>query len=358
MNKDSSKFSGTMDVRERLKFDTKALEAYLPQHMDITPPLVVKQFKGGQSNPTYHLTDTTGRTFVLRRKPPGKILKGAHAIEREYKVMTALGQTDVPVPKTFVLCEDESIIGTAFFVMDCVEGRIFWNPALPEIDQAERHKYVFAMADALAALHNADYQKIGLGDYGKQGNYFERQIAVWSRQYLSDEEAGRLDEMDKLVEWLPKNIPNTDETSIVHGDFRLDNMIFHPTEPKVIAILDWELSTLGHPMADFAYSCLFYRMTPDHFAGFKGMDVTELGLPPEQDYIAHYAQLTGRETIPHMDYYTAFNMFRLAAIIHGIKGRMIRGNAASKEAEGHVARLEPLAKLAWQNALKVMEKAS
>lgn len=350
MSDGENKFSGTMDVRERLKFDEAALTTYLSAHMNITAPLTIKQFKGGQSNPTYHITDHQGRAFVLRRKPPGKILRGAHAVEREYRVMTALGKTDVPVPKTYLLCEDDSIIGTAFFVMDCVAGRIFWDPTLPDIPKDERRAYTLAMVDALAALHKADYQNIGLADYGKTGNYFERQIAVWTRQYLSDESAGRLEAMDRLVEWLPKNIPAGDETSIVHGDFRLDNMIFHPTEPRVIAILDWELSTLGHPMADFAYSTLFYRMPPNQLMGLRSMDVTQFGLPTEEDYIAHYCTLTGRDGIPDMNYYTAFNLFRLAAIVHGIKGRIIRGNAASKEAQGHAAKLEPLANLAWDYA--------
>lgn len=356
---ESPAFKATIEVRESLAFDVDRLGDYLRAHIpSLMPTLKVRQFKGGQSNPTYLLIDALGKQFVLRRKPPGKLLKSAHAVDREYKVITALGQTEVAVPKTYHLCTDESIIGTWFYVMDCVDGRIFWDPSLPEIPKIERRGHTLAMAETMAKLHNVDYEKIGLGDYGKPGNYFERQIGRWAGHYQSDTDAGKMDTMDRLCEWLPENIPQGDEASIVHGDFRLDNMVFHPREPRVIAILDWELSTLGHPLSDFAYSCLFYRLTQKEFAGFGGNDPRPFGLPSEVDYIAHYCKLTGREGIPHMDYYMAFNMFRLAAIIHGIKGRLIRGNASSKQADATVAKLEPLANIAWAQVDKIMRKSS
>ena len=347
--------SGTMPVRAGLELDQAALDAYMQAHVaGFTPPVSIEQFRGGQSNPTYRLTDGAGKRYVLRRKPPGQLLKSAHAVDREYRIMTALGNTDVPVPRTHALCEDDSVLGSAFFIMDCVEGRIFWEPWLPALEPAERGAVYDGMNAAIARLHMADYEAAGLGDYGKPGNYFARQISRWSRQYLEDEEAGRIEAMDRLIEWLPENIPPGDETTIVHGDCRIDNMIFHPTEPRVVAFLDWELSTLGHPLADFSYNCLQYRLAPDMFSGMAGLDLPALGIPSEEDYVAAYCARTGRDGIQSWDYYIAFNLFRLAAILHGIQGRVIRGTASSKYAAERGALAGPMAEAAWGEAQKAM----
>jgi aminoglycoside phosphotransferase (APT) family kinase protein len=304
------------------------------------------------SNPTFKLT-SPGRQYVLRRKPPGKLLKGAHAVEREYRIMTALGPLGFPVPRTYGLCEDSEVLGTPFFVMDMVDGRIFWDPRLPEVPTDERRACYESMCETIARLHRIDYEAAGLGNYGKPGNFVERQITIWSRQYLQDEAAGRIAAMDRLVEWLPRNIPDDDSpTSIVHGDFRCDNLIFHPTEPRVVAVLDWELSTLGHPLADFTYHLMNYRIPPSLPAGMAGADFAALSLPGEADYTAAYCRHTGRDDIPDLDFYLAFNMFRLAAINHGVKGRILRGNASSDRADQLVSYLDTLAETAWQQARK------
>jgi aminoglycoside phosphotransferase (APT) family kinase protein len=349
----SSDNQGTREVREAHRFDVGALEAWMERQVDgFAGPLSVEQFKGGQSNPTYKLM-TPGRSYVLRRKPPGKLLPGAHAVDREYRVITALGEAGFPVARSYGLCDDESVIGTPFYVMEMVEGRIFWEPSFPEVSDAERPAYFDAMNATIAQLHGLDPQAIGLGDYGKPGNYFERQIGRWSKQYLGDVEAGRVPAMDRLVEWLPQNIPaGEEEARIIHGDFRCDNMIFHPTEPKVLAVLDWELSTLGHPLADFSYHLMMYRMPAGMTSGLAGADLSALNIPSEADYVAAYCRRTGRSAIPHLDFYIAFNMFRLAAIVHGIKGRLARGTAASAHADRMAAGLEPLADLAWAQARK------
>lgn len=349
-------FSGTMGVRDAHAFDIGALEAYMRENVEgFSGPLDVQQFKGGQSNPTFKLK-TPGKDYVMRRKPPGKLLKGAHAVDREYKVITALGSTGFPVAKTYALCTDEAVIGTWFYIMDCVEGRIFWDTAFPEIDAQERPAYFDAMNQAMADLHMADYKAIGLEDYGRPGNYFARQIGRWSKQYLEDPDAGKFDAMDELTQWLPENIPPGDEVSIVHGDYRCDNMIFHPTEPKVLAVLDWELSTLGHPLADFSYHLMMYRMPPTGTTGLLGNDLPAMNIPSEDDYLAQYCARTGRDGIPprDMDFYIAYNMFRLAAILHGIQGRVVRGTAASQHAKQMGAMAEPLGKLAWEQAQKAM----
>ncbi len=316
-------------------------------------PLTVEQFKGGQSNPTYKLI-TPGRTYVLRRKPPGTLLAGAHAVDREYRVIDALGAQGFPVAGALGLCEDESVIGTAFYVMEMVEGRIFWEATFPEVSREERPLYFDAMNATIAALHRIDPVAAGLQDYGKPGNYFARQIGRWSKQYLGDVEAGRVASMDRLVEWLPEHIPADDdaggEARIIHGDFRCDNMIFHPSEPRVLAVLDWELSTLGHPLADFSYHLMMYRMPAGITAGLAGLDLSALNIPTEADYVRSYCDRTGRNGIANLDFYIAFNMFRLAAILHGIKGRVARGTAASAHAEAAVAGLDQLADLAWQQA--------
>ena len=313
-------------------------------------PVTVRQFKGGQSNPTYRL-ETPGRAYVMRRKPPGKLLPGAHAVDREYRVIRALGSAGFPVAEALGLCIDDSVIGTSFYVMEHVEGRIFWEAALPEVSDADRPLYFDAMNGVIAALHSIDPVAVGLGDYGKPGAYFERQIGRWSKQYHGDVEAGRIGAMDRLAEWLPANIPpGPEESRVIHGDFRCDNMIFHSAEPRVLAVLDWELSTLGHPLADFAYHLMMYRMPVGLTAGLAGLDLAQLNIPSEADYVAAYCRRTGRAGIDNLDYYIAFNMFRLAAILHGIKGRLARGTAASAHAGKMVASLEGLADLAWQQA--------
>ena len=351
-------FTGTAPVREAHRFDEIKLAAYMQDHVQgYAGPLNIEQFRGGQSNPTYKLI-TPRKNYVLRRKPPGQLVSGAHAVEREYQVITALGQhTSVPVAQTYALCTDETILGTWFYIMDCVEGRVFWNPTFPGVSRDERPLYFDAMNATLAALHSVEYSAIGLADFGKPGNYFARQIGRWSKQYLADTDAGRIDAMDRLVEWLPANIPAGEDSAIAHGDYRCDNMIFHPTEPKVLAILDWELCTIGHPLADFTYHLMMYRMPPVATVGLLGEDLQALNIPDEATYVKHYCARTGRRGIDNLDFYTAYNMFRLAAIIHGIRGRVLRGTAASAHAVAMSAAVEPLAKLAWAEALKAQNHA-
>jgi len=338
--------TGTTPVREGYGFDADLLAAWMDRNVSgFAGPLRVEQFKGGQSNPTYKLI-TPGRSYVLRRKPPGKILKGAHAVEREAEVISRLGTADFPVPAFHGICTDDAVIGSWFFVMEMVEGRIFWDATFPDVGRDDRPAYFAAMNETIARLHGLDHVALGLADYGKPGNYFARQIARWSRQYHEDGQAGRIDDMDRLVEWLPANIPAEDETSLVHGDFRCDNMIFHPTEPRVLAVLDWELSTLGHPLADFAYHAMMYRMPPDIVAGLDGADLAAFNIPSEDEYVAAYCRALGRNGIPDWDFYVAFNFFRLAAIFHGIKGRVIQGTAANAKARERAKSFPRLARLA------------
>jgi len=338
--------AGTTPVRAGYGFDEAALSAWLAEHVDgFAGPMQVEQFKGGQSNPTYKLI-TPARNYVLRRKPPGAVLKGAHAVEREAQVLTALGSVGFPVAHVYGLCTDESVIGSWFYVMEMVEGRIFWDATFPEVANVDRPAYFDAMNATIAQLHAVDPHAVGLGDYGKPGNYFARQVGRWSRQYLEDDLAGRDPNMDALVKWLPTAIPQGDETSVVHGDFRCDNMIFHPTEPRVIAVLDWELSTLGHPLADFAYHAMMYHMPPNIVAGLQGADLTALNIPTEAEYVAAYCKRTGRDGIASWDFYLAFNFFRLAAIFHGIKGRHLRGTASSASASERARAFPVLARLA------------
>ena len=338
--------SGTSAVREGYAFDEAALVRWMEAHVEgYAGPLTVEQFKGGQSNPTYKLV-TPARSYVLRRKPPGDLLPGAHAVDREARVQIGLGKAGFPVARIHGLCTDDAVIGTWFYVMDMVEGRIFWDATFPGVPVEERAAYFDAMNATMAALHSVDYLGVGLGDYGKPGNYFARQIGRWSRQYLADELAGRNADMDVLVEALPGLIPEGDETTLVHGDCRCDNMIFHPTEPRVLAVLDWELSTLGHPLADFAYHTLMYRLTPDIVPSLGDADLAALGIPSEAEYVAAYCRRTGRDSIPDHEFYVAFNLFRLAAIFHGIKGRVLRGNASNAEAASRAESFPVLARLA------------
>ena len=344
--------SGTRAISDKMRFDVAALEAWMAAHVPgFTGPLEVSQFKGGQSNPTYRLDTPSGRAFVLRRKPPGKLLPGAHAVEREARVMSALGATGFPVPRIHGLCEDPAVIGTPFFVMDLVEGRIIWEAAFPGISREERAEHFDAMNATIAALHGVDPGAIGLADYGKPAGFVERQVARWSKQYLADIDAGRLPQMDALVDWLGAHLPpDRGDARIVHGDFRCDNMIFAPDRPQILAVLDWELSTLGDPLADFVYHLLMYRMPAGMFTGLAGLDLAALGIPSEADYVAAYCRRTGRDHLPDLDYLMVFVMFRLAGILHGIKGRVARGTASSTHAAAMAAQLEPLADLALAQA--------
>ena len=351
MTSAANDFTGFAETPDHLKFDEAALDAYMREQVaGYAGPLTVKKFRGGQSNPTYLLT-TPAKKYVLRRKPPGKLLPSAHAVEREYKVMTALGREGFPVPKTYALCEDESVIGTAFFIMDFVEGRIFWDASLPDVPKEGRKALFFAMIDTLADLHAIDYEKAGLGDYGKPGNYFERQIARWSKQYEAAE-TGTIEEMNNLIAWLPGAIPSDDATSIVHGDFRFDNAIMHASEPRVIAMLDWELSTLGHPLADFTYFLMVWHMPKSVRGGLLGVDLAANGLPAIDEAVARYSARTGRDGVPDLNFCLAYNMFRLASIVQGVYARSLQGNASSPAAKEMGAQVQPLAALAWSFAAK------
>jgi len=353
----SQDFNGTKAVDERQQFDVARLEQYLKEKVaGFEGPLTVEQFKGGQSNPTFKLK-TPNKHYVLRRKPAGKLLASAHAVDREYKVITALQGSDVPVAKTHVLCEDDSIIGTAFYVMDCVEGRIMWDPSLPGMEPAERTAIFTEMNRVMAALHQVDYAASGLADYGKPGNYFSRQIDRWTKQYRASE-TKRIESFENLMLWLPKNIPAGDETSIVHGDYRLDNMIFHPTEPRVFAVLDWELSTLGHPLADFSYHCMTWHIPKGVFRGLGGAKLVDLGIPSESEHVANYCKRTGRAPINQSDwdFYMAYNLFRLGAILQGIAGRVKDGTAASAQAKAMGDAAGPLADLGWAQVEKILSR--
>lgn len=350
---DAEQFSGTGPVRAPHRFDQSALARWMTSNVvGYEGPLHVEQFKGGQSNPTYRL-QTPQRDYVLRRKPPGTLLKGAHAVEREARVMAALSSAGFAVPRVFGVCDDERVLGSRFFVMELVEGRIFWESSFPGVPVSERAAYLDAMNATLARLHTLDYVELGLADYGRPGRYVARQVERWSRQYLADQAAGRDVNMDRLVEWLPEHLPERDETTLIHGDFRADNLIFHPTEPRVLAVLDWELSTLGDPVADFAYHGMMYRLPPSILGGIYGLDLAASGLPDEESYVAAYCRRTRRARIADLDYYVAFNMFRFAAILHGIRARVARGTATSDEARAMGDRFVQVAQLAWEQAQKI-----
>ena len=357
MSRDDTATSQPMHTAHSL--DTAALTTWLMAHLPgFEGPLSLKTFKGGQSNPTYQLI-TPKRSYVLRTKPGpvAKLLPSAHAIEREFKVMQGLQGTDVPVPDMHVLCEDESIIGRAFYVMAFVQGRVLWDQTLPGMNRTERGAIYDEMNRVMAALHTVKFAECGLERYGRPGNYFERQIARWSKQYVASA-TQPIPEMDQLMAWLPANMPasalDASQVSIVHGDYRLDNLMFHPTEPRVLAVLDWELSTLGHPLADFSYHCMGWHIPPGTFRGIGGVDIAALGIPSESDNIHRYCDRTGLATPADLkadwNFYLAYNMFRMAAILQGIAKRVEAGTASSDEAKANGAAARPMAKLAWQFA--------
>ena len=352
-------YSGTRPVSAAHSFDASALEAWLHTHLQgFSGPLQVEMFKGGQSNPTYLLI-TPKQRYVMRAKPGpvAKLLPSAHAIEREFTVMRGLHGTAVPVADMHVLCEDESVIGRAFYIMSYVEGRVFWDQTLPGMSRQERAAIYDETNRVMAALHTVDFAAQGLNQYGKPGNYFERQIGRWSKQYLASV-TEPIAEMDRLIEWLPAHMPESakdaSKVSIVHGDYRLDNLIFHPTEPRVLAVLDWELSTLGHPLADFSYHCMAWHISPGVFRGIAGVDIEALGIPNETHYIQRYCERTGLATPEALrqdwSFYLAYNMFRIAAILQGIAKRVEAGTASSDQARASAAGARPMAELAWRYA--------
>lgn len=333
-------------------FDTGALARFLRDAgVADAGDVNVLQYQGGQSNPTYRVT-AGGRDMVLRRKPPGALLPSAHAVDREFRVMKALAGTAVPVPRMIALCEDSAVIGTPFYLMEHVEGRVLWDPALPGMSPSERGAHYDELNRVIAALHAVDYASVGLGDFGRVGGYVPRQIARWSKQYESGS-AARIPSMDRVIEWLPHHIPQDEETAIVHGDFRIDNVIFHPTEPRVLAVLDWELSTLGHPLSDFAYHVMAWRLKAGEFRGVADCDFAALGIPDEASYVAAYCRRTGRAGIADWDFYLIFNMFRITAILHGVMSRALQGNAASGNAMETGARAARIADVAWAMAQRI-----
>ena len=344
-------FSGVKLVDERHRLDEARLGRWLEENVEgYAGPLQVRQFKGGQSNPTYQLV-TPGRTYVLRRKPPGKLLPSAHAVDREFRVISALGSTGFPVARAYALCTDETVIGAMFYVMSMVEGRILWDLSLPGQTPAERTAIYRDQVKVLADLHSLDYAAVGLSDYGKPGNYFARQIDRWSRQYRASETTP-IPAMERLMEFLPVTVPEDDVTSIVHGDYRLDNMVLHASEPRVAAVLDWELSTLGAPLADFTFFLMQWHTPADGRFGLKGLDLDALGVPSIDAVVEQYCGLTGRPGLPALDWYMAYNQFRMAAILQGILGRVRDGTAASPDAMANAARITPLAEAALVFARK------
>jgi aminoglycoside phosphotransferase (APT) family kinase protein len=335
-----------MTVRAEHDLPLDRLEAWMRDHLEgFRGPLSAEQFEGGQSNPTYKLL-SPGSCYVLRRKPTGQLLPSAHAVDREYRVMRALSGTEVPVPEVHALCEDASVIGSAFYVMEFLDGRIFWDPRLPGLSPAERRAMFQSINEVIAALHSVDYVKVGLADFGRPGNYMGRQIARWSRQYQASE-TEKQPAMDRLIEWLPRHLPPDNQPCIVHGDYRIDNLIVHPTEPRVIGVLDWELSTIGDPLADFAYHAMAWRVTPELFRGLAGVDLAGLGIPGEGEYVAAYCARTGCSRTADWEFYMVYSLFRLAAIMQGIAKRAIDGTAASREAVELGRLAHPVGEQAW-----------
>ena len=348
--------AGTKPVSDQHAIDTAALQCWLETRLEgFHGPLSIEQFKGGQSNPTYKLI-TPARSYVMRSKPgpAARLLASAHAIDREFTVMTALHGSDVPVPTMHLLCEDESVIGRAFYVMEFIEGRVLWDQALPSIDAAQRGAYYDEMNRVIAALHNVDVKAAGLSGYGKPGNYFDRQIGRWTKQYQASI-TEPIDAMDRLAEWLPAHMPasarDAAQVTVVHGDFRLDNLVFHPAEPRVIAVLDWELSTLGHPLADFSYHCMAWHIPHAQSRGIGGLDLAVLGIPDEPTHVRRYCERTGRAdpaaVMADWNFYMAYNLFRMAGILQGIAKRVEMGTAASTQARQAGAGARPLAEMGW-----------
>jgi len=346
-------FTGTKDVAGPLRFDAARLESWLAAKAPgFAGPLAVRQFKGGQSNPTY-LLETPARRYVLRRKPPGKLLPSAHAVDREFRVISALHRRQFPVPEPIVYCDDADVVGTPFFIMSFVEGRIFWEPHLPGQSAAERTAIYDAANATVARLHSFDPAAIGLADYGRGENYVARQVERWSKQYRASE-TQTIDDMERLIAWLPNHLPPAGPVRLVHGDFRLDNTILASDAPKVLAVLDWELSTLGDPLADFSYHLMKWHMPPTDSGGgtgsLVGHDLKALGIPSMADYVAAYAARTGLDPRPHLNAYLAYNFFRIAAILQGIAGRVRDGTATSEHAAARAVMVRPLAAAAWSFA--------
>jgi aminoglycoside phosphotransferase (APT) family kinase protein len=343
-------FSGTKEVSDALRIDAGRLEQHLARNVPgFAGPLTIRQFKGGQSNPTY-LLDTPARRYVLRRKPPGKLLPSAHAVDREFRVISALSAQGFPVARPVLYCADETVAGTPFYVMDFVDGRVFWEPQMDGSTADERAAVYDAMNDTIARLHSYDPAEIGLGDFGKGENYVARQVDRWSKQYRASE-TETVDEMERLIAWLPQHIPPAPQARVVHGDYRLDNVIVEATAPKVIAVLDWELSTLGDPLADFSYHLMAWHMPKtDSAAGtasLVGQDLASLGIPTMDSYVDRYRRRTGFDPRPHLPIYLAYNFFRIAAILQGIIGRVRDGTATSEFAPAKADMIRPLAVKAW-----------
>ena len=343
--------TGVIPVAVRDRLDLDRLSAWMRENVDgFEGPLGYAKFAGGQSNPTYRL-DTPDRSYVLRRKPFGPILPSAHAVDREFRVIAGLHPTGFPVPRPYELCEDADVIGAAFYVMEMVRGRTIWDGGMPDLSPPERTAHYHAMVDTLAALHNTDYASAGLGEFGKPGNYFERQVARWTNQYRAAE-TERMEPVERLIEWLPRTVPEQTRTSVVHGDYRVDNMIFASAEPRVIAVLDWELSTLGDPLADFSYFLMSWVTQPEGRSGVMGLTGPETGIPTMGEVVARYCAATGRDGVPDLNWYFSYNLFRLTGIVQGIKKRIQVGTASSAQAEKSVARLGQLADAAWGFAVK------
>ena len=344
-------FSGVKPVEARHQFDEAALASWLETHVEnYAGPLRVFQFKGGQSNPTYRL-ETPGRVYVLRRKPFGPLLPSAHAVDREFRLISALNKVRFPAPHAYALCEDTAVIGAIFYVMEAVEGAIHWDGSLPGLAPSARRKIYEAMISTLAELHQVDYAAVGLGEYGRPGNYFARQVERWTKQYRASETES-IAAADRLMEWLPRTVPEQTRTSIVHGDYRLDNMIIAPSGDRVAAVLDWELSTLGDPLADFSYLLMHWDMPSDGRSGLSTLDLPALGIPTLDEAVALYCRLTGRDGVPALEWYFAYNLFRLVGIVQGIAGRVRDGTASSPRAAEMGARVPRLAEAAWNYAVK------
>ena len=342
--------SATIPVREAHVLDVAWLEGWLAGQLPEARPLTIQQFSGGQSNPTY-LLSTPGGRYVLRRKPPGTLLPSAHAVDREFRIINALSGTGVPVPRALCYCDDVTVAGTPFYLMEYVEGRIFWNPALPGLSPAERGPIYDEMNRVIAAIHAVDPDAVGLGDFGRRENYVARQIERWSKQYRASE-LEHIESMEQLIDWLPRHMPPEEPVRITHGDFRIDNLIFDRSQPRILAVIDWELATLGNAFSDFAYHCMPYRMPEALRKGLAGLDLAALGIPSEQQYIRNYLDRTGRSAVSAstFDFYVAFNLFRLASILQGVAARARLGNASSEHATEAGSLTRPIADLGWAQA--------